>query len=162
MKVTTMTIDSDHAKLVKSKENDVITREVLDDDKKESETAEESLSIFKTKHSTLLLSKRMFHQKLNESPSPEENDRDMQVPIIENDLDLDSNVEFAGSDTEERAIEQACSGEEVQVDHGVKHEQTGKLIDFKQLKPNLLIGFKKSGETDWNHGCFSFSEFPVT
>ena len=57
-----LTINSDHAKLVKSKENEFITREVLDSNKKkENKTTEYAAK------------KINLDQDLNESQSPEEN-----------------------------------------------------------------------------------------
>ena len=134
-----LTINSDHAKLVKSNENDVVPRKAIDNSEEK-----------KNESKSCTLKKIILGQELKDPC--EQNDLDMQVPAVGNDSDRLVEAEITGSDTEEGGAEKNALEEETQVVPGETNEQIGKPIDYKQLKPNLVIKFKKSGETDWNHG----------
>ena len=134
-----LTINSDHAKLVKSKDNEVICEEAV----RVNEKTAEKVSL-KTPR---------FISNQDGVSIPEPNLGGESEQVMHEVVELEEEVDIEDDQAEETEVTTEETNNVILTDLGEGETEApsqGRMIDYKQLKPKILIRFRKEGASDWN------------
>ena len=134
-----LTINSDHAKLVKSKDGEVIFKEAV--------------GVYEKTAEKVSLKTPRFLSSQDGVSIPEPNLGGESEQVMHEVVELEEEVDIEDDQAEETEVTTEETNNVILTDLGEGETEApsqGRMIDYKQLKPKILIRFRKEGASDWN------------